>query len=667
MTVGYGKIAPAAAALVAVLAWCASVSAGECFTSGDLLMMRWCMEPVFSPDGRWIAYVVQEPPDTTRGDKTGHSDIWVADFEGKRTPRRFAFGPSREHMPRWSPDGRWIAFLSDRASGKATQLYRIRFAGGEAGAVTAFKEDVQSFTWSPDGKKFAVVVADPLPEDVTGARERGDDERVIDREFRFGRLRIIDASAGTGDPVTPEDLHVMSAAWSPDAARIAMIVADRPTSNEMYYRSRLEVLDLARGERTVLSDHGQGTPSWSPDGRSIAFLYRDAHPEITIDVQLVAVVDADGSNLRLLGKTHCGTFADPHWHPGGERLVVFEMSGVTGRLALLSIEDESVEPLVDMLVPYYGYRKFDVSRDGSRFVFLKGDAQSPPDICVMERGWFGKNERLTDLNGWLTERDLPSARTVGWKSRDGTVIEGVLLLPPGYQKGNRYPAVINIHGGPMWAWWLGWHGTWHEWGMILACRGYIVLLPNPRGSAGYGPGFARANFDDWGGGDYEDILAGADFLVDEGYAVADRIGVGGWSYGGYMSAWIVSHTRRFAAAVVGAGVTNLYSFHGTTDITPDFLGQYLRAVPYRRPDAYRAHSPVTYVDRASTPTLILHGEGDARVPVGQAYEMYHALVQTGVPAELVVYPREQHGFNEIHHQIDLVDRVVAWFDRYLRP
>ncbi len=667
MKIKYGAVAVSAAVLVAVLAWCVALSAGECFTSGDLLRIRWCMEPTLSPDGRWIAYLVGEPPDTARGERSGPSDIWIADFDGKCTPRRFAFGPSREHSPQWSPDGRWIAFLSDRGPDKKTQLYRIRFAGGEAAAVTDFEEGVRSFTWSPDGTQFAVVVADPFPAGVTESRERGDDERVIDREDRFGRLRIIDASTGTGDPVTPEDLHVMSAAWSPDAVRIAMVVANRPTIDETYFHSRLELLDLARGERTTLSEHGGGLPSWSSDGRSIAVLYRDTHPEITVGVQLVAVVNADGGNLRLIGKTHNGTFTAPRWHSGGDRLVVFEMAGVTGRLSLLSIDDESVDRIADMLIPYYGYRNFDVSRDGSRFAFMKGGAQSPPDIWVLEQGWFGKNERRTKLHGWLAERDLPEARTVTWKSRDGTTVQGVLLLPPGHEEGKRYPAVINIHGGPMWAWWMGWHGTWHEWGVALACRGFVVLLPNPRGSAGYGAGFARANFDDLGGGDYEDILAGADFLLDEGYAIPDRIGIGGWSYGGYMSAWIVSHTRRFAAAVVGAGVTNLYSFHGTTDITPTFLSQYLRTVPYRRPDAYRAHSPLSTIERTSTPTLVLHGEEDARVPIGQAYELYHALVQTGVAAELVVYPRERHGFNEIYHQIDLVDRIVEWFERYLKP
>ncbi len=666
MAIRYRKATCAAAALIAVLISCVPVSAGECFTSGDLIRLRWITSPAISPDGRWVAYVVGEPPDTSRSEKKGQTDIWVVDFDGKRGPRRYASGPSRESEPRWSPDGQWIAFLSDRGSDGKTQIFRMRRAGGEAEQVTEFAEGVQSYTWSPDGKKFAVIAADPLPGNVAEEHRRGDDERHIDHEDRFGRLRIVDAAGGGGEAVTPDNLHVMEASWSPDAARLAMVVADRPTNDEMYWQSRLEILNLANGERTELSHHGEGVPSWSPDGRSIAFLYRDVHPEITVGAPVVAVADIVGGDIRLLCKNHCGTFRGPVWHPDGERLVVVEWAGVTGRLAFLKIEDESVEPITDMLIPYYGGRTFDVSRDGSRFVLMKGGVESPPDIWVMERGWFGKEERRTDVNGWLADRKLPTGRVVKWESRDGTQVEGVILFPPDYQKGRRYPAVINIHGGPMWAWWLGWHGTWHEWGVPLACRGFVVLLPNPRGSAGYGAGFARANFDDWGGGDYEDILAGADYLIDEGYAIPDRIGIAGWSYGGYMSAWIVTHTMRFAAAVIGAGVTNLFSFHGTTDITPSFLTGYFRDVAYRRPEAYRDHSPVYFAPHASTPTLILHGEDDARVPVGQAYEMYHALVQTGVAAELVVYPREGHGFREIKHQIDLVERIVQWFEHHLK-
>jgi dipeptidyl aminopeptidase/acylaminoacyl peptidase len=183
---------------------------------------------------------------------------------------------------------------------------------------------------------------------------------------------------------------------------------------------------------------------------------------------------------------------------------------------------------------------------------------------------------------------------------------------------------------------------------------------------GYGPGFARANFDDWGGGDYEDVVSGADYLVEEGYASRERLGIGGWSYGGFMSSWVVTKTARFKAAVAGAAVTNLFSFHGTTDITPTFLEEYFRETAYLRPEAYRSHSPADHVAGAKTPTLVLHGENDVRVPVSQGYEFYHGLKQSGVEAEMVVYPREGHSFREIHHQIDLIERIVDWFELYLK-
>jgi dipeptidyl aminopeptidase/acylaminoacyl peptidase len=341
------------------------------------------------------------------------------------------------------------------------------------------------------------------------------------------------------------------------------------------------------------------------------------------------------------------------------------MEGVRRKLAYLSIEDDALSEVEEMLGPYYGGANFSVSRDGSKVAMLKGERNRPPDVWAKELGFLGKRRSLTDLNPWIDDREIGETSVVEWESRDGTRIEGVLYLPPGYQKGTRYPAVISVHGGPQWAWWLGWHGTWHEWALALSCRGFVVLLPNPRGSLGYGVGFARANFDDLGGGDYEDIAAGADYLLREGIADEKRLGICGWSYGGAMTAWAITQTDRFRAAVVGAGVTNLYSFHGTTDITPTFLAKYLREVPYLRPEAYRSHSAVQFVKNAGTPTLVLHGEEDTRVPVGQAYEFYHGLVQTGCRADLVVYPREGHGFSEIRHQIDVVDRIVGWFELYL--
>lgn len=642
-----------------------SAAAQDCFDCGDLLFLRTPREPSISPDGKWIAYRLVEPPDTSRGVRKFGGDIWIADFEGKLGPRRFAFGRGGETSPGWSPDGEWVTFLSDRKEEGVMQLYGMRFGGGEAERWTDFGGGVASYAWSPGGGRVAVIAREPVPPEAELERKRGLDERVVGEGEGFGRLWLVDFETGKTLAMTPDSLHVQSLEWSPEGTAVAMVVSDDPGAEEFHFHARLEVLSMESGERSVLCEGVSGRPAWSPDGRSIAVEYILRHPEITIGAPVVGVVDVGSGSLRLLGKRHAGALFSPKWLAGGEKLVVLELAGVRAKLAYLSVRDDKVESFEDLLIPYKYWNAFDVSRDGSRLAALKGSPGSPPELWSIERGWLGKKRKLTDLNPWLKERSLPRVKVVRWKSRDGTEIEGVLYLPPDYTEGKLYASVITVHGGPMWAWWLGWHGSWHEWAVPLACRGFVVLLPNPRGSLGYGVGFARASFEDWGGGDFEDILAGADFLIEEGYADPDRMGIGGWSYGGYMSAWAVTRTRRFAAAVVGAGISNLFSFHGTTDVTPTFLSSYFRDVAYKCRDAYGAHSPITYVGQAETPTLILHGEADVRVPLGQGYELYRGMRQLGLPVEFVVYPRERHSFEEIYHQINVVERVIDWFESHL--
>jgi len=639
------------------------------FTTADLFRVRFASSPAISPDGSHVAFVVLEPPDTLAGESRRQADLWLAEVEGDRT-RPFAFGPAQEQFPAWSPDGRWIYFLCDRGERGVMQVWRIGLGGGEAEPVTRIDGGVSRFSLSPDGRGLAFTAADPLSEAIVKAREAGRDWKDSDKPERCDRLRlavleglpVTDATA-----VTPADLHVITFSWSPDGSMIALICADGPGSDEVYWHSRLELLDVGSRTQTLLSEDAEGPPAWSPDGRSIAFTYHLSHPEIPLSAPVAGVIGADGSGLRLVGEHLMGTLVQPVWLPGTDRLLAVLLDGVHARLATIPVGKDGPEAIETLDIPYFlGAGVFDVSIDGSRIAFLKGSPQSPPEIWVWSSGMFKGSKRLSVLNPWIEERQLPQAKVVRWKSRDGTEIEGVVWLPEGFRADGSFPAVVCVHGGPMWAWWYGWHGTWHEWAIPLAGRGYVVLLPNPRGSLGYGAGFARANFDDWGGGDYEDIIAGADYLVSEKYADPKRLGIGGWSYGGYMTSWTVTRTNRFSAAVAGAAVTNLFSFHGTTDITPTFLERYFRQVAYLRPDAYRAHSPVEAVQRASTPTLVLHGEADARVPVGQGYEFYHGLEQTGTPCEIVVYPREGHGFAEIRHQTDIVERILAWYDARLK-
>jgi dipeptidyl aminopeptidase/acylaminoacyl peptidase len=292
-------------------------------------------------------------------------------------------------------------------------------------------------------------------------------------------------------------------------------------------------------------------------------------------------------------------------------------------------------------------------------------ADVPGDVWVLATT--GTPRRLTTLNPQLGQLRLGEVKEITWTNpKDGQLLYGLLITPPNLRPGRRVPTVVQVHGGPEWAWWSGWHGSWHEWGQLLASNGYAVLLPNPRGSDGQGWRFVEANRDDWGGRDLQDILAGVDALVAQGIADPDRLGIGGWSYGGFMTSWTVTQTIRFKAAVVGAAVTDLFSFHGTTDITPSFLRSYFLDLPYRRRPGYDAHSAMSFVQNARTPSLVLHGGSDLRVPVGQGWEFYNALKQLGVETEMVVYPREPHEIGERAHQADLLRRVLAWYDRFLK-
>jgi dipeptidyl aminopeptidase/acylaminoacyl peptidase len=260
---------------------------------------------------------------------------------------------------------------------------------------------------------------------------------------------------------------------------------------------------------------------------------------------------------------------------------------------------------------------------------------------------------------------LGEGETVRWAAPDGVQIEGVLLYPAGYEEGKRYPLIAHIHGGPTWQWLMRFVGGWHDWGQWLAAQGYAVLMPNPRGSFGRGRDYAWGNQRNWGHGDFDDVLSGVDALIERGIADPDRLGIGGWSYGGYLTSWAIGHTDRFKAAIVGAGVTDLLSFQAA-DIPSWLPTQMMLAPSYREPEVYLRSSPITYVANAKTPTLILHGASDERVRLGQGKELYHALQALGTPTEMVIYPREPHIFQERHHQRDVLERVAGWFNRWVR-
>jgi dipeptidyl aminopeptidase/acylaminoacyl peptidase len=309
-----------------------------------------------------------------------------------------------------------------------------------------------------------------------------------------------------------------------------------------------------------------------------------------------------------------------------------------------------------------GQPDISISADGRRMACAAGDSTHPWDIWAGELG--GELRQLTSFNAHLRDVALGAAEVLRWEAPDGLEIEGILIYPSGYTAGQRGPLVVDVHGGPSWQWLDRFMASWHDWAQWLAAQGYAVLLPNPRGSTGRGREFNHRNHRNWGHGDLDDILSGVASLVTRGIADPARLGICGWSYGGYMTAWAIGQTHQFKAAIVGAGVTDLLSFQAS-DIPHWLPRNQMLAEPYDDQAIYLRCSPITYVANAQTPTLILHGEKDERVRLGQARELYHALRSRGIPVDMVTYPRESHVFTEVRHQRDVLDRIAAWFRRWL--
>jgi dipeptidyl aminopeptidase/acylaminoacyl peptidase len=668
-------------------------------SADDILALRDVGSPQISPDGKWIAFVVGK-----EGGWAGPQDphIWLVASDGKSPARIFAASPKGESSPRWSPDGRYLAFISKRSTQLKpqeltgdektaslvrelekdfpaaktkdpdnplsdseteetySQIWMMRIDGGEAVPITDVRGEVQAFEWSPDGNMIAFSVKDPITDEERKKRARKDDAVHIDHDYKYARLWTLNFSTGVSKRILSGDINVNTITWSPDNKQLALIVSSTPKPIDYWYLSKLIVVDADSGKtlRTISDHAGVSVVDWSSDGRNIVFgnLTRSGI------AQRPTASPAAGSEFRTLDDSYHGTIGTARWLPNSRELIAWGLEGTEARLLLLDSQNAKVRQLASI---FSEFPDFTVSHDGKTVAFVGQGYASPNEIWVMELG--KEPKQLTNLHPQVASWDLGSVRQISWKNKkDGKTIYGVLVTPPNFVEGKPYPTVVQIHGGPEWAWWSGWAGSWHEWGQFLAAHGYVVFMPNPRGSDGQGVEFIESVREDWGGMDFEDIMSGIDDLVAKKITDPNRLGIGGWSYGGFMSSWAVTHTDRFKAAVIGAGVTDLISFAGTTDIMPSFTERYLGGIPFHRWEMYSTHSPLTYLRNCKTPSLILHGEADPRVPVSQGWEFYNGLKMLGVPTEMVTYPREPHGINETAHQADLLKRVLSWYDQHLK-
>ncbi|MEX1159186.1 MAG: S9 family peptidase [Thermomicrobiales bacterium] len=639
--------------------------AGKPLTPERIAEIKAPRDPRLSPDGTRVAFVLRE---ISKPEEHEQSAIWIMPFTGDTLTdaRQFTTGLWRDGSPRWSPDGTRLAFLSDRAERGKMSVYVMPCDGGEALRVFDEQGGVNSLAWSPDGRYLGVLFTPGETEAEKKRKEERDDAKVWDEDDKYQRLWVIDLDVGSATSITPENLQARRFAWSPDSRRIAYTTTHNPRVNDELGENEVWIVAREGGE-PVQAFSLIGEPVgllWSGDGKSFAFLARGdkvVHPEV---IYTIPVTGGEPTNIT---PDYWGTFEYLAPFGDGSELLAFGTEGVNQMPYRVSWDGE-LHPLLASGQPGFSDGGTAIDIVGDRLVTAWQGPDEPPNIYVAERlagGGDGRLRRRTDFNPDLLTAALGETEIVRWTSDPDVEVEGILVKPHGYIEGMRYPLIVHIHGGPTWAWPNTFYANSHDWAQMLAGRGYAILMPNPRGSTGRGVGYNNQIFDDIGGGEYRDMMAGVDAMIECGIADPERLGIGGWSWGGYMTAWAISQTTRFKAAVMGAGLPNMVTDNSIGDI-PSANDSYFSKSPYEDPEPLWERSAIRYINRVTTPTLVLHGADDERVNTTQGLEMYTALRQRGVRTRFVTYPREGHGIRERKHQIDLMKRIIAWYDEHLR-
>jgi len=620
-----------------------------------------------SPDGKSVAWTQTRA--MMEGDKSENvTHIWLARIDGSNA-RQVTRGEKSANSPMFSPDSRWLYFVSPRDG--QPKLFRLPLTGGEAEAVFEFRGTAANYRLSPDGKWFAFTGREQDTARQKAVREKTD-FRVVGEDPPNNALWVVSSDPEIAAKTPPRKLtraerHAAQFDWSPDSRRIAYAHTPSPEFNVGRHSDISEVV-VESGELSTIASSvaTEGQPRYSPDGRYIAYVRTTGGvaSSLAVGSRITLFTRANGQ-VRELAATFDESPNITDWSPDSRRIYFTE--GRRTKVVLYAMPIDA--PPVELLVPAKGTLgqgvKFNES--GTHAGLTLSAPDEAPEAYVIETGAPGRTPvRVSRANLDLPKPPFGETRVVRWKAKDGMEIEGLLTLPVGYQAGTRVPLVLNIHGGP-----AGVFGESFIAGPGLypvatfAAKGWATLRCNIRGSSSYGRKFRAANFQDWGGMDYQDLMAGVDAMIAQGIADADKLAVNGWSYGGYMTSWVVSQTGRFKSAAVGAGITNLVSMWGTNDI-PSTLDDYFGGPHWEQWDGYVKASAMAFVKNVTTPTLILHGEVDPRVPPGQGYEFYNALKRRGVETKMVVYPRTPHGPSEPKFTQDIMERHVAWIEAHFK-
>jgi dipeptidyl aminopeptidase/acylaminoacyl peptidase len=616
-----------------------------------------------SPDGKWAAYTVSEPMmESEKSEYLTH--IFLASADGN-TDFQFTQGDKSCTNPEWSPDGKWLAFLSSRG-GEKNNIWLIRSHGGEAEKLTEAKNGVNSLAWSPDGRRIAYTMNDPSTDQEEKDKKEKRDAIVVDENFKFSHLYVIpieknEKGERPAKRLTNGDFHVGSFDWSPEGKWIVFSHQATPRVNDWPTATLSLVPSDSGAVKSFFHKTVASNPHFSPDGQWVAFNH-DGGDTRWARRSGIYVMSITGGAPRKLGETHDGQANLIGWSGDGKEIYYSETERTSSRIFALPVAEGKPRAMTTGS-GVFGGASF--SKDTKTLAVVHQTVEQLPQVFISSTAKFAPT-KITNVNRDFPALPMGRTEVITWKSKDGKEIEGIVTYPVNFSSGRKYPLLLIIHGGPAGVFTESFTAASSIYPLqAFAAADYVILRPNPRGSSGYGVEFRRANINDWGYGDYDDDMAGVDLLIEKGIVHPDSLGVMGWSYGGYMTSFILTRTKRFKAASVGAGVTNLMSFTGTADI-PGFLPDYFLGQPWDNLAAYQKHSAMFNVKGVSTPTLILHGEKDLRVPLSQGQEFYNALKQQDCPVQMVIYPRTPHGPQEPKFILDIGNRLLAWFEQYIR-
>jgi dipeptidyl aminopeptidase/acylaminoacyl peptidase len=613
-----------------------------------------------SPDGTHVAWVQSTAAATS-------TQTYISGTSGN-TPAVMVKIPTTvertDFDPAWSPDSKTLAVFSSAGEKGQRQLWMVNADGSDPKKITNLKGYAARPRWSHDGKQIAFLY-------IEGAGGGGPlmaaptTTGVIDTAIHNQRIAVLDVASGQLRQVSPENLHIYDYDWSPDDKTFVATAAPGPGDNN-WWIAQIYTIDAASGTATSIYKPSLqvAVPRWSPDGKAIAFIEGLMSDEGFHGGDLFTI-SADGRDLTNRTRDRKSSVSSLFWLTPSHILFT-EIVGGGGAISELTLADNSVRTIwkgAEALHAFGNFPDFAVSKDGKFAAAERSTFDTPPEIWV---GPIGQWRELTNSNSALSAR-WGKTESIEW-TNEGFNIQGWLLTPSKVDVGKKYPMVVLIHGGPSSAVTPDWPAGFGMSRAIIAAlssRGYYVLMPNPRGSYGQGEDFTRANVKDFGHGDLRDVLAGVDAAIKKYPIDPARLGVTGWSYGGYMTMWTVTQTNRFQGAVAGAGIANWQSYYGQ-NLIGQWMIPFFGASVYDDPAVYEKSSPIRFIKNVKTPTLVIVGEHDAECPASQSYEFWHALKTLGVPTQLIIYPGEGHLFLDPKHQADRLDQTVGWFDKYLK-